>query len=192
MLEQSTGLSMDNTNNLKKKLSNYEEVLQNTISYREIWQKGLKKELGALLKKYAEAVGLSCKIEHKAAFVNLEAIVLSLGAEKSGIFEEVLDGIKRPLIKQNGTLLYQQLFNGKIMVAINYPFIEKYGEQQPLKPIAIYRPEELKEAYILRHLETFLEEMTKWEDYDDDKPEANQRIGYKMNFNANPEEVKTV
>ena len=190
MSDQTTVLTMDNTNSLKKKLDNYQEVLQNTNDYREVWQKSLKKEVIALLKKYAEAVDLACKIENKAAFVNLEAIVLSLGAEKSGIFEEVIDGIKRPLIKQNGTLLYQQLFNGKIMVAINYPFIEKYGEQQPLKPIAIYRPEELKEAYILRHLETFLEEMTKWEDYDDDKPEPNQIIGYKMNFSQPQDETR--
>ena len=29
----------------------------------------------------------------------------------------------RDLIKQNGSLVYQQLFNGKILVLINYPYI---------------------------------------------------------------------
>jgi hypothetical protein len=38
--------------------------------------------------------------------------------------------------------------------------------------------------FILRHLETFISEITNWEDYDDDAPEPNQRIGFKMNFDA--------
>jgi hypothetical protein len=70
------------------------------------------------------------------------------------------------------------------LVLINYPFIEKYGQQQPPKTIAIYRPEEIKVPFILRHLETFISEITNWEDYDDDAPEPNQRIGFKMNFDA--------
>jgi hypothetical protein len=29
-----------------------------------------------------------------------------------------------------------------------------------------------------------MSEVTNWEDYDDDAPEPNQRIGFKMNFDA--------
>ena len=72
------------------------------------------------------------------------------------------------------------LFNGKIIVLINYPFIENYGQPQPPKTIAIYRPEELKEPYFIRHMEEFLQEITKWEDYDDDEP--TKRIGFQLNF----------
>jgi len=40
----------------------------------------------------------------------------------------------------------------------------------------------LKEAYILQHLETFISDVTAWEDYDDEMQEPNQRIGFKLNF----------
>ena len=72
---------------------------------------------------------------------------------------------------------------------INYPYIEGYGEPRPPKSLAIYRPEELKEPFFLRHLEEFITEIFNWEDYDDDNngAEPNQRIGFRLNF-ENPEE----
>ena len=96
------------------------------------------------------------------------------------MFHKVGEDIKRHLIKNNGSLVYQQLFNGKVVVVINYPYIETYGQPHPPKTIAIYRPEELKEPYFVRHMEEFVKEVTNWEDYDDDEP--NQRIGFQMNF----------
>ena len=65
---------------------------------------------------------------------------------------------------------------------LNYPFIENYGKPRPPKTIAIYRPEELREPYFIRHMEEFMQEVTNWEDYDDDEP--NQRIGFQLNFGA--------
>mgnify|MGYP006898432575 FL=1 len=108
--------------------------------------------------------------------------MFTMGSVESGLSEQVGSGLQRDLIKHNGTLVYQQLFNGKILVLINFPFIEKYGQPQPPKTIAIYRPEELKEPYFLRHMETFVADISNWEDYDDDAPEPNQRIGFKLNF----------
>ena len=66
------------------------------------------------------------------------------------------------------------------MVLIQYPHIEGYGEPRPPKTIAIYRPEELKDPYFIRHVEEFLQEITLWEDYDDEEPY--QRIGFQLNF----------
>jgi hypothetical protein len=110
-------------------------------------------------------------------------VTLTLGSTASGLAETVGGSIRRDLIKQGGSLVYQQLFNGKVLVLINFPYIEKYGQPQPPKTIAIYRPEELKEPYFLRHIETFVSDITAWEDYDDDVvPEPNQRIGFKLNF----------
>lgn len=166
--------------NLKKKVDTYKVVLQNTRDYRETWKVSLKTSIIDNLTKFAEAVGLEIKIETKSGFENLEAVVLSLGDVKSGMYQEVSDSIKRHLIKHNGSLVYQQLFNGKVMVLINYPFIENYGEPHPPKTIAIYRPDELIEPFFLRHLEELLSEITNWEDYDDDEP--NKRIGFKFNF----------
>ncbi len=174
-----------NTNdnyNLKRKVERYKEVLQNTVRYREAWHDGLKQTIMDQLKRLTDEAEIPCTFEVRADIINLEAVVLSLGSIASGLGEPVGGGLRRDLIKQNGSLVYQQLFNGKVLVLVNFPFIEKYGQPQPPKTIAIYRPEELKDPYFLRHLETFLSDVTNWEDYDDDAPEPNQRIGFKLNF----------
>ncbi len=177
------------TLNLKRKVAHYQEILSNTLKYRETWQSTLKEEIRQFLERTSAQVQLACSVEVRADIKNLESVALSLGSAPSGLGEPVGDGLHRDLIKQNGSLLYQQLANGKILVLINYPFIEKYGQPQPPKTIGIYRPEEIKEPYCLRHLESFIVEITKWEDYDDDQPEAGRPIGFK--FNLEPQDGQT-
>ncbi|MCB9332351.1 MAG: hypothetical protein H6574_14815 [Lewinellaceae bacterium] len=168
--------------NFRRKVEHYKEIVNNATQYRAHWHKKLKKELIELLQKAVEVAALPCTIEVRSEIQNLEAVVLTLGSSKSGLGEPVGEGLHRDLIKQNGSLVYQQLFNGKILVLINYPYIEKYGQPQQPKTLAIYRPEEIKEPYVIRHLEGFITEVTAWEDYDDDRPDENQRIGFKLNF----------
>ncbi|MEZ4950565.1 MAG: hypothetical protein R2879_09595 [Saprospiraceae bacterium] len=168
--------------NLDRKVKQYKEVLNNTHEYRKIWHESLKDKITNTLKGVSEEVGLDAEFECRNDLENLEAIVMSLGNVRSGMSQEVASNIRRDLIKHNGSLIYQQLFNGKILVLINYPFIENYGQPQPPKTIAIYRPEELKDPYFVRHIETFMQEVMMWEDYDDDIEEPNQRIGFKLNF----------
>ncbi len=158
--------------NLKRKVQQYEEVLQNTQTYRENWKTETCKQIQDTLQDMLEATGFAARLEHRSDVENLEAIVLTLGQSKSGMYQRVSEDVQRHLIKHNGSLVYQQLFNGKIIVLINYPFIENYGQPRPPKTIAIYRPEELKEPYFLRHMEEFLQEITNWEDYDDDEPNS--------------------
>lgn len=168
--------------NLQRKVARYQELLQNTKLYRDVWQTTLRQGIVEQLTNLSQSAGLGGSIEIRNDIANLEAVVFNLGSVESGLSEPVGSGMHRGLIKQNGSLVYQQLFNGKILVLINYPFIEKFGQPQAPKTIAIYRPEELKEPYFLRHMEAFVAEITAWEDYDDDMPEPNQRIGFKMNF----------
>jgi hypothetical protein len=175
-------LTEQDTITLKRKIERFKEVLQNTQHYREVWKSELKQTIVDRLTELCNIGGMPCNIEVRSGIHNLEAVALTLGSVESGLAEPVGGGLLRDLIKHNGSLVYQQLFNGKVLVLINFPFIEKYGQPQPPKTIAIYRPEELKEPYFLRHLETFITEVTQWEDYDDDLPEPNQRIGFKMNF----------
>jgi len=172
--------------NLKRKVQQYQEVLQTTESYRQLWREQIRDYLRQELERLIGETGLPAKVEVRSEMENLEAIVLSLGDSKSGMYQKVGEDLRRDLIKHNGALVYQQLFNGKIIVLVNYPFIENYGKPRPPKTIAIYRPEELKEPYLLRHLEEFLQEITNWEDFDDDEP--NKRIGFKFNFDSKPED----
>ena len=173
--------------NLKRKVTHYKEVLNNTQDYRKAWKEGLKAAISAQLEKLNEATGLGAKVEERTQMENLEAVVLSLGDVKSGMYQQVNDDYQRHLMKHNGSLVYQQLFNGKVIVLIHYPFIENYGQPKPPKTIGIYRPEELKEPFYVRHMEEFVKEITNWEDFDDDQPEQ-QRIGFHFNLNQTPQD----
>ena len=168
--------------NLNRKISHYQEVLANTETYRKAWKDQLKNELVRFLEEVDKKFEINARLEVRTDLENLEAVVFSLGAKKSGMFQRVDKGVDVHLIKHNGSLIFQQLFNGKIIVIIQYPFIENYGQPRPPKTAAIYRPEELKEPFIIRHLEEFIQEVTDWEDYDDDEP--NKRIGFDLNFGA--------
>lgn len=172
--------------NLKRKVDRYNEVLANTKAYRQVWVDSLNQKILDQLNFIMGQVGLDGKVEVRSELENLEAIDLTLGTVRSGMSHRVNDSIQRDLIKHNGALVYQQLFNGKVMVLIQYPYIEGYGEPRPPKTIAIYRPEELKDPYFIRHVEEFMQEITLWEDYDDDEP--HQRIGFQLNFGQQEED----
>lgn len=172
--------------NLKRKVNQYKEVLDNTQSYRKAWKTSKRTEIETQLKELIEAIGLDAQLEIRSDIENLEAVVLTLGQSKSGMYQKVNDEVQRHLLKHNGSLVYQQLFNGKIIVLINIPFIENYGEPRPPKTVAIYRPEELRGPYFVRHLEEFVHDITTWEDYDDDD-EPNQKIGFQLNFGKDAE-----
>ena len=173
---------MEDLTGLKRKVQQYQDIRHNTEVYRKAWKDGLRQEILDALNHMTKETGLDATIETKGDLENLEAIICSLVETKSGIFQKVNDNLNRPLIKHNGSLVYQQLFNGKILVMITFPFIEGYGEPQPPKTVAIYRTEELKTPFYIRHMEEFLKEVTKWEDYDDDDDPTSKPIGFNLNL----------
>ena len=168
---------MMDLSSVKRRVKQYNRIQENTHNYREAWKKGLKDMIIANLESIQKETGLEAKIDLKDELKGLEAIAFSLGQVDSGIFEEV-GSTQRHFVKSNGMLIYQQLFNGKIMISILYPFIEGLAKPKPPKSVEILRPEELKPAFIIRHVEEFLKEMISWEDYDDDAP--HQTIGFQM------------
>ena len=156
---------------LVSKANDYKQILENTQEYRKNWDKKMKPVILKTLKEILKQTGIKGKINEQENIENLEAIVLDLGRSASGISENLENtDIKRAMIKSNGALIYQQLFNGKVMIMTVSPYIEGYGEPKPPKPLEILRPEELSVGFIIRHMETFLKEITEWEDYDDDEP----------------------
>ncbi len=173
--------------NLKRKVDHYKEVHENTLVYRNQWKEGVCDLIVSSLAKICQDVGLDAKTDVRSEMENLEAVVLTLGDVKSGLFQVIAPDLQRDLVKHNGSLVYQQLFNGKIIVLINYPFIESYGQPRPPKTISIYRPEELHPPFFIRHIEEMLQEISAWEDYDDDEPTA--RIGFNVNIGGAKQEA---
>lgn len=165
---------VENYPNFMNKVKQYQQVLQNTLDFRVQWV-ALKELIMSKLSELNEKSKLGAVVELRDDFENMEAIVFDLGIEESGISSRLNHNIKKALVKNRGTLVYQQLFNGKIMVMIQYPSIEGFGEPRQPKIISIYRPDELSEPFIVRHLEEFMQEVLTWEDYDDNAP---QKIGF--------------
>jgi len=158
--------------NIKAKVDKYNEILGNTKKYRVKWSEEIHDLIKNTLESIVNKTKLNAFVEVKDDIENLEIINLSLGSEVSGIAEKFPGNkTKRPFIKNNGALIFQQLFNGKIMSMIMYPYIEGYGQPKPPKTVEIVRPEELSEAFICRYVEEFLKEIIEWEDFDDDIPE---------------------
>ena len=162
--------------NIQYKVNQYHRILENTEQYRQDWHNSLKAMITEQLELIIKETGLKAKVETKTELLHMEAVALSLGHVESGISEKIGEA-QRQLIKSNGMLIYQQLFNGKIVVSIMYPFIEGLGQPRQPKSVEIVRPAELKAPFILRHVEEFLKEVIGWEDYDDDVP---QPIGFQM------------
>ena len=172
---------------LPGKVNTYKTILANTIAYRKEWTDSLKEMIIDHLNYINDSTGLNAQVHVKDSIENMEAVLLDLGRVYSGMME-VIDSsdVKKNILKTQGGLVYQQLFNGKIMVMIIYPYIEGYGEPRPPKNVEILRPEELKPGFIIRHFEEFVKDLTEWEDYDDDQPKQpligyNQPIGFGNN-----------
>lgn len=174
---------------LLHKAEQYKNVLNNTTIYRTAWHDTLKPLVQTTLEEIVAKSGIKAEVKAQDKIENLEAILLDLGKSSSGITENIEDsGVKRTMIKNNGSLIYQQLFNGKIMVMIMSPHIEGYGEPKSPRMIEILRPDELKIPFIVRHVETLLKEITEWEDYDDEEP-SKTAIGFQpIGYNRAPDE----
>ncbi len=165
---------------LKGKVKKYRQILNNTVNYRKTWKDSLRAMIEEQLKTIIAETGLKATVELKENLNNLEAVVLDLGTHQSGISEKVGE-THRTFLKSYGMLIYQQLFNGKIMISIAHPVIEGLAKPKPPKQIEIVRPEELTQPFIIRHTEEFLKEIIAWEDFDDDVPQS-QPIGFQTSF----------
>ena len=139
---------------------NYEETLKNTQDYRIAWHDKVIPQLEKVLNHILKETKLPAKVVIKDGMKNLNMIYLSLGHDYSGIAEKLEDSdATRPMIKSKGSLVFQELFNGKILIMIMFPFIEGYGQPHPPKTLEILRPHELTDPFIVRYVETFVKEI---------------------------------
>lgn len=173
---------------LSSKITKYKQVLENTHSFRKAWHDEIKPMLIKVLQEILDEAQLpKASLIERNNVENLESVILDLGRTSSGITENMEDtGVRRTMIKSNGSLIYQQLFNGKIMVMVVSPYIEGYGQPKPPAALEILRPDELKPPFIVRHMEALLRDITDWEDYDDDQPYKSGQGFTPIGFNQQP------
>ncbi|WP_276503414.1 hypothetical protein [Terrimonas pollutisoli] len=168
---------------LREKVNAYKQVLANTRNYRQEWKDKTRQFIKNMLQDIIQQTELKASVVEKNNIENLEAVILDLGRSSSGIAENLENAdVKRIMVKNNGSLIYQQLFNGKIMVMLVSPHIEGYGEPKSPKSLQIIRPDEVAEQAIFRHVKDLLDDITGWEDYDDEDPKTKvpfQPIGFR-------------
>ncbi len=171
---------------IKERANKYSQMLKHVVEYRNSWYDELKESITKLAEDILEHTGVAANIEIEERFENLESITISLGKSVSGIAENVDDITKRNIIKDKGSLVYSQLFNGKIQAWMTYPLIEGLMQPKPPKMIGIYRPDEFNEGLILSNFDEFFKELIDWENYDDDQPgsEGHNRIGFGLHTEA--------
>ena len=76
-----------------------------------------------------------------------------------------------------------------VMVMLNAPHIEGYGEPKPPRTLEIIRPDEMTPDLIFGHVERLLNDIIEWEDFDDDdrnKKVAFQPIGFQHAAGGQP------
>ena len=164
---------------IKERASKYTSILQQVLDYRAAWGKSLKKFIRKQSETILNEAGINAQIEIEERFENLESITISLGKSISGIAENV-DGItKRTIIKDKGSLIFSQLFNGKVQAWMTYPLIEGLMQPKPPLMIGIYAPPEFNEDLVLSTFDEFFKQLIEWENYDDDQPgQQINRIGF--------------
>lgn len=169
---------------LRERAEKYREMLEQVETFRETWDKKLKKRLVKEIKEIIKETELNADITQEENIKGLENISVRLGTRQSGIFQRLHEKTKKPFFKDFGTLVYSQLFNGKIQVWMTYPFIEGLMEPRPPKLIGIYAPPEFDDKLVLTHFESFFKDLIEWEDYDDDDPASPKpnAIGFGANM----------
>lgn len=164
---------------IKDRAEKYKNMLERVEEYRAEWHKSLKNFIKDNVNLILEQIGMDAEIKEGEEIKGMETIMVRLGTKRSGIFQELKDGDKRPFWKDFGAISYNQLFNGKVQVWMTHPIIEGLMEPPPPKLIGIYAPPEFNEALMIDHFDNFLKELTEWEDYDDDDPvPQSAKIGF--------------
>ena len=164
---------------IKEKASRYKSLLTTVDAYRAEWEKKLKKFIIKECKAILAATEIEADVDSESTVQGLEAITLKLGMRRSGIYQKMDSGEKKSVWKDHGSLIFGQLFNGKIQVWMTYPILEGLMEPRQPKMIGIYAPPEFNDALVLSNVEFFLNELIAWEDYDDDVPnEKPNAIGF--------------
>ena len=126
------------------RVKEYNSILKNTKKYRKAWGESIRPMIIEELNKIIEETKLNAFVEIRDDIENLEVIALSLGTVVSSIAEKLPGNrTKRSFIKSSGALIFQQLFNGKIMMMVMYPYIEGYGQPKPPRSLEILRPKNL-------------------------------------------------
>lgn len=140
--------------NLRKLINELESEKVKIQERRDYWNNQLRDILRTQLKYYVENIKSDWYVDFNNNKTNYETVSLAFGNRPSGIFDRE-EGRHLSLI--GGALHFSQIYNGKIFIWIEYPYIEDLSYHDPSqKGLKTLEPIELTEEVVLNVVEDFI------------------------------------
>lgn len=160
-----------------RSLDDYKVSVQNMLERREEWKAEIRDRIKQVLISLRERTDIQLNVDVNEDLDNLNAVILGLPNKPSGIAELGYDPFKgefpvKQFTKTEGYLSFNQVYNGQIVVVINYPYIEDKVSQRGAAVNGYYEPKDLTTNTIIGIVADFFDAMTKWEN------ETRQPIGF--------------
>ena len=137
----------------------YQTLLQCTGAHQARWNATIKEFIYQCLSELASSPKPLKAIKDESVR-NFDTVCVGFIPSPTNIVIKIGQGAQG-LTKFGGFLFYSQVYNGKVLVGISYPYVEKLQDQVPNKGLALLDPEEITEIKILEHVELFLKELFK-------------------------------
>jgi len=131
---------------------------------RKLWESEKKDLIGNTLAEIINTSNLKgFTAFNDDAYKNHENVIFSRNDSRSGIVLTSSDGGFKSFIKEGGSLIFSQVYNGNIDVIMTLPHIEDIiPASDPIK-LGVLNPKDITEDSICNYVERFIEELRDWE-----------------------------
>ena len=147
---------------LKNKVDEFKVSLEKTNLNREIWQTRTKPLLIDTLSKITDNYPIGWTVQILDWTSNSEGVNITFNPSRSGFVENNGQSLKSH-IKQGGTIVFSQAYNGEIFIIILFPSIDGFVTRADDKLLGRFKPETITEEFIINYVAKFIDEMIKWE-----------------------------
>ena len=128
---------------------------------RSLWKESLRNLIISQLEYYCDQVDEDWHVSTNQSKKNYESVYIAFGNVPSGIFDREQNN---HLMLSGGALHFSQIYNGKLYVWIEYPYIKDLSyHKPPYKDLGMVEPNDLDEETIEKYVEEFIEEIIKSE-----------------------------
>lgn len=143
---------------IQEKADYYLQVQQAIAQFRQQWEKHTRQSIIDALRDITGKVTLDWRVEENKTLENSQRVSLTFG-----YLIRVHEQGGKVMFMEEGTLLFNQVYDGRIAVTIKYPKIEIRHYKYSSKELGYFEPQEIDQAKVAHLVEQFLEAITNWE-----------------------------
>lgn len=143
----------------KESMEKYKQQHEKLQKRRETWNLITRDTIKNSLQNITSTLKLEWSVDTATKNKNFQAVSVSVGTIPFGIM------IDNSIVTMSGaSLLYSQLFNGKILVLVFFPTLSDLVEKKQPTDLGTFEPEDINEELIESHFAKFFDFLTLWED----------------------------